>query len=133
MTILTQIRSETKSLMFGKFFGNLPLDYFVISETKLDKSSPSVQFNRSNYEIRNRNDRDKNGGGLIEFARKSFTTKRLKDYETRICETICSEFTISKIKWIYFSVYRSPSYNNFIIFFEEVTKSVWRSTHTIIL
>ena len=107
--------------------GKLSLDYFVISETKLDESFPSAQFNISNYEIRNRRDRDKNGGGLIEFVRKGFITKRLKDYETQICETICSEFTISKRKWICFSVYRLPSYNNLIIFSEELTKSVCKA------
>ena len=108
----------------------LSLDYFVISETKLDGSFPSAQFNTSNYKIRNRRDRDKNGGGLIEFVRKGFITKRLKDYETQICETISSEFTISKKKWICFSVYRPPSYNNLIIFFEELTKSVCRALNT---
>ena len=108
----------------------MSLDYLVISETKLDESLPSAQFNISNYEIRNRRDRDKNGGGLIEFVRKGFITKRLKDYETQFCETICSEFTVSKKKWICFSVYRPPSYNNLIIFFEELTKSVCKSLNT---
>ena len=56
--------------------------------------------------------------------------KRLKDYETQICETICSEFTISKRKWICFSVYRPPSYNNLIILFEELTKSVCKALNT---
>ena len=46
--------------------------------------------------MKNWRDRDKNGGGLIEFLRKGYITKRLKDYETQICETICSEFTVSK-------------------------------------
>ena len=110
--------------------GKLSLDYFVISETKLDESFPSAQFNISNYEIRNRRDRDKNGGGLIEFVRKGFITKRLKDYETQICETICSEFTISKRKWICFRVYRPPCYNNLIIFFEELAKSVCKALNT---
>ena len=49
--------------------------------------------------MKNWRDRDKNGGGLIEFLRKGYITKRLKDYETQICETICSEFTVSKKQW----------------------------------
>ena len=118
---------RNKIIDVREVFGKLSLDYFVISETKLGESFPSAQFNISNYEIRNRRDRDKNGGGLIEFVRKGFITKRLKDYETQICETICSEFTISKRKWICFSVYRPPSYNNLIIFFEELTKSVCKA------
>ena len=36
----------------------LSIDYFVISETKLDELFPSEQFNISNYEIRNEIDRD---------------------------------------------------------------------------
>ena len=37
----------------------LSIDYFVISETKLDEPFPSEQFNISNYEIRNEIDRDR--------------------------------------------------------------------------
>ena len=51
-------------------------------------------------------------------------------FETQICENICPEFTISKKKWICFSVCRPPSYNNIIIFFEELTKSVWMTLNT---
>ena len=59
-----------------ELFGKLQLDYFVLSETKLDDSFPSAQFYIENFEIRNRRDRDKNGGGLIEFVRKGFITKK---------------------------------------------------------
>ena len=38
---------------------DVPLDYFVISETKLDNSFPNAQLTISNYEIRARRDRDK--------------------------------------------------------------------------
>ena len=79
-------------------FGNLQLDYFVLSETKLDDSFPFAQFYIENFEIRNRRDRDKNGGGLIEFVRKGFITKKIKEYETKVSEIIASEFTISKKK-----------------------------------
>ena len=121
---------RNKIIDVREVIGKLSLDYFVISETKLDESFPSAQFNINNYGIRNRRDRDKNGGGLIEFVRKGFITKRLIDYEIQICETICSDFTISKKKWICFSVYRPPSYNNLIIFFEELTKSVCKAVNT---
>ena len=110
--------------------GKLSLDYFVFSETKLNESFPSSQFNISKYEIRNQRDRDKNGGGLIEFVRKGFTTERLKDHETQICETIYSEFAVSKKKWICFSVYRPPSYNNLVILLEGLTKSVCKALNT---
>ena len=73
---------------------------------------------------------DKIVGGLVELVRKGFITKRLKDYETQVCETICSEFTASKKKWICFSVYRPPSYNTLIIFFKELTKCVCKALNT---
>ena len=47
----------------------------------------SAQFPICYCELRNWKDRDKNGGGLIEFVRKGFITKRLKDCETKICQT----------------------------------------------
>ena len=49
--------------------GRLQLDYFVISETKLDPSFPSAQFQIGGYEIRNHRDRGRSGDGLIEFVK----------------------------------------------------------------
>ena len=72
-----------------ELIGRLQLDYFVISETKFDSSFPSAQFHVGDYEIRNRRNRNKSGGGLIEFVKKGITTKRLKDLETNLSETIC--------------------------------------------
>ena len=102
-------------------FGKLQHDYFVLSETKLDDSFPSAQFYIENYEIRNRSDRDKNGGGLIEFVRKGFITKKIKEYEAKVSETIASEFTTSNKKWFCLSVYRPPTSTNLDIFFKELT------------
>ena len=61
---------RNKIIGVREVIGKLSLDYFVISETNLNESFPSAQFSMNNYEIRNRMDRDKNGGGLIEFVRK---------------------------------------------------------------
>ena len=51
------------------------------------------QFYIENFEKRNRRGRDKDGGGLIEFLRKGVITKKLKEYETKVSQTIASEFT----------------------------------------
>ena len=48
----------------------LSLDYFVLSETKLNDSFPSAQFKIDDYEIRGMKDRNKRGGGLIEYVKK---------------------------------------------------------------
>ena len=37
-------------------------------------------------------------------------------------QCICSEFAISKSKWICFSIYRPPVSSNLTTFFEELTK-----------
>ena len=105
-------------------FGKFQLDYFVQSETKLDDCFPSAQFQIENFEIRNRRDRDKNGGGLIEFVRKCFITKKIKEYKTKVSETIASEFTISQKKWFCLSVDRPPTSTNLDKFFEELTNSL---------
>ena len=75
---------------------DVPLDYFVISKTKLDNSFPNTQLTINNYEIRARRDRDKHGGDLIEFVRKGLICKSLRNYESLNIEVICSEVTISK-------------------------------------
>ena len=110
-------------------FGKLQLDYFVLSEAKLDDSFPSAQFYIENFEIRNWRDRDKNGGELIEFVRNGFITKKIKEYETKVRETIASEFTISKKKWFCLSVYRPPTSTNLDIFFEELTNSLSKAVN----
>ena len=103
---------------------DISLDYFVVSETKLDSSFPSAQFHINGYEVRARRDRDKSGGGLIEFVRKGFICKRLKKLEPKFSEVICSEFTISNKKWICFSVYRPPTQNNLECFFNKLRTSL---------
>ena len=83
--------------MFQKLLVNF--HYIISLLVKLNKISfLSAQFIVSNYEIKNRRDMDQNSANLFEFLRKRFITKRLKDYETQISETICSEFTVRKKK-----------------------------------
>ena len=110
--------------------GYLSLDYLVLSETKLDDSFPSAQFNLPNYEIRARRDRDKNGGGLIEFVKKGLICKKLKIFEPRESECISSEITVSKRKWLCFSIYRPPSYDNLELFFHELTSSLSKASES---
>ena len=70
--------------------GYLSPDYPVLSETKLDDSFPSAQFNIPNYEISARSDRDKNRWGLIEFLKKGLICIKLKIFEPRKGECICT-------------------------------------------
>ena len=59
---INSVRNKTADLQI--FIQNIPLDYLVLSETKLDENFPNVQFNLDGYEIKARRDRDKNGGSL---------------------------------------------------------------------
>ena len=111
---------RNKVIDLGEILEDLPLDYLVISETKLDESFPNSQFKLNEYEIRARRDRHKHGGGLTEFVWQGFICKRLKKYEPNYSERICSDFTISKKKWICFSIYRPSSTENIKRFFEEM-------------
>ena len=56
--------------MFEKSSVDYSLIIFVISETTLDFGFHSAQFHIEYDEIRNREDRGKSGGGLIEFVNK---------------------------------------------------------------
>ena len=90
----------------------LSLDYLILSKTKIDESLPSSRFNVGGYEIRARRDRDKCGGGLIEFARRGLICKRWRDYEPKYSECLCSELTFTNKKWIYFNIYILPESSN---------------------
>ena len=50
--------------------------------------------------------------------------KRIIDFELSFSKGICSEFTTSKSRWLYFSIYRSPDPGNLSIFFEELSESL---------
>ena len=76
----------------------LSLDYLVLSETKIGESFPKAQFYIKGYEVRARKDRDKHGDDLIEFVKNGLISKRLKEYETKQSESICSELAIANRK-----------------------------------
>ena len=109
---------------------DLQLEYFVISETKLDDSFPSTQFAIENYEIRARRDRDGYAGGLIEFVKRRIICKRVKQFETVISESIYSEITISRKKWFCMGIYRPPNFNNLDTCLKEVTDSLCKASLT---
>ena len=99
----------------------LSLDYLILTETKIDESFPTAEFNVEGYEIRARRDRDKYGGSLIEFVRRGLICKRMRNYDPKHSECLCSEPTFTNKRWICFSVYRPPESSNFSTFFEELT------------
>ena len=81
-------------------------------------------FKIDDYEIRASRDRDKYNGALIVFFRREVICKRISYLELSFSECICSELTISKSRWLYFSVYGPPDPGNLSIFFEEQSESL---------
>ena len=91
-----------------------------LSETKLDKSFPTRQFHIPGYEIRARKDRNKYVGGLIEYVKKGVICKKIKKFEMLTHESVCSELTIAKKKWLCLGIYQPPTPENLVSFFEEL-------------
>ena len=103
---------------------DIPLDYFVLSEAKLDKSFPTAQFHIPGYEIKAKKDRNKYGGGLIEYVKKVVICKRIQKFEMLTHESVCSELIIAKKKWLCSGIYRPPTHENLVSFFEELAESL---------
>ena len=76
----------------------LSLDYLIFSKNKTDESFQTAQFDVEGYEIRASRDRDKYGGGLTEFVRRGLIYKRLREYEPKHNECLCSELTFTNKK-----------------------------------
>ena len=83
-----------------------------------------------NFQIRARKDRDCHGGSLLEFVRKGFICKRQTHLEPNNLECICSELTISNIKWICFSIYRPPNSQNLVHFFNKLFDSLSKANES---
>ena len=123
---INSVRNKIADLQI--FIQNIPLDYLVFSETKLDESFPNAQFNLDGYEIRAWIDRDKNSGSLIVVGRRGIICRRISDFKLRFSECICSELTVSKSRWLRFSIYRPPDTGNLSIFFEELSELLSKAT-----
>ena len=81
--------------------------YFVLAE-KLEEGFPNSHFVIDQYKIRAQPDRNKNGGGLIEYVSKGLICKPLDDTINLNNEIILSEIIIKNKKWATFSAYRPP-------------------------
>ena len=63
-------------------------------------------------------------GGLTEYVEKGVICKRIQKFEMLKHESACSELTIAKKKWLCVGVYRPPTPENLVSFFEELTESL---------
>ena len=93
-----------------------------MSQTKRHERFLSQKFVIANFVIWVRRDRYRHDRGLIKYVRKCFICKRLSNVKPTSLECICSELTLSKKKWIYYSI--SPSSKNLNVFFHEMNYSL---------
>ena len=78
---------RNKIVDLREIMSGISLDYFVVSETKLDSSFPSAQFHINEYKVRAQRDGDKNGGGLIEFLGKNLYISDWKNYNQNLVKS----------------------------------------------
>ena len=82
---------------------NKNVDILLISETKLDSSFPSKQFLLDGYSLPYRQNRSKNGGGILLYVKEGIPTKPLKTNFTQ--EGLFIEVDLKKQKWLIFGGY----------------------------
>ena len=99
------------------------IDILFLSETKLDQSYPTVQFEINGYRSI-RLDRDKHGGGILFFIRDDLPCKELKSHTLPSdIEGIFIEITIRKTKYLIMGAY-SPHKDKISYFLENVSKEL---------
>ena len=83
------------------------LDMFVLSETKLDDSYPTHEFNVEGYQLPFRHDRNAYGGGIRIYVKEGIPWKELKNlHNPKDFEGIFLEINLKKSKWLF------EGYNN---------------------
>ena len=96
------------------------VDYFAISESKIDDSFPDAQFAVQGYNVF-RQDNTSSSGGLIIYVRSDIPHRRLVNAECNNdgIESLCIELTIGKTKTVFSCVYKHPKVKH-VVFKESI-------------
>ena len=100
------------------------IDFFLVTESKLDDTFPMGQFQIEGFSRPIRLDRNRNGGGLIVFMRDDLTCRELKPrvlYPELECTFL--EVRIRHNKWLVVVGY-NPQKENINYFLEKVSLEV---------
>ena len=82
------------------------IDIFLITETKLDKSFPSGQFEIKGYSTAFRVDGNQNAWSLLLYVREDISCKILKDYTPeKPLENLFVEINVRLRKWLISCLY----------------------------
>ena len=100
------------------------IDILVVTESKLDQSFPSGQFNIDGYSPPFRYDRNSFGGGVIIFVREDIPCRELFAHMTSFnIEGIFLEINLRKSKWLLFGGY-NPSKSFITDFLKQLGTSL---------
>ena len=116
---INSIRNKLDSL-FEFTYGLV--DFLAVSETKLDSSFPSGQFNLLEFRTPYRKDLSAKSGGLLVYVNSYIQSKVLKipDCPSDV-QVIPVEINLKKEKWLIIAIYTPPSQcKNY--FLTELTK-----------
>ncbi len=97
---------QNKIEEFSQLVKALWMHVVFISETKIDSSYPNKQLNIEGYTIY-RNDRKKEGGGIMVYVAKVVQCKRLKlDRKYSTLEPVALEIKIANRRMMVLGIYR---------------------------
>ena len=100
------------------------LDIILLSETKIDQSFPSSQFEIEGYTKPFRRDRDIHDGGLLIYVRDDIPCKELKPENLPDdIECVFTEINLRNRKWLLMGTY-NPHQENISYFLTHVSKAL---------
>ena len=93
-------------------------------ETKLDDTYPTSQHHIEDYSMAYRADKNRNGGGVVIYAREHFLSNVLRKHScSNNIEGIFLEINFRKSKWLLCSTYHPPSQSN-QYYFDNIDKAL---------
>ena len=96
----------------------------VITETKLDDSFPTNQFNLEVFSTPYRQDRNRFGGCILIYIREGIPNKILSKHTfSNDIEGIFVEINMRKMKWLLFGSYHPPSQSD-KYYFKNLSKAL---------
>ena len=100
------------------------LDIILLSETKIDESFPSNQFEIEGCTKSFRRDRDIHGGGLLIYVRDDISCKEVKPENLPAdIECVSTEINLRNKKWLLMDAY-NPHQENISYFLTHVSKAL---------
>lgn len=115
------VNSIRNKFVFLSEIINKNADIFLVSETKLDESFPTMQFKIPNYSLPYRLDRDRHGGGLMLYVREGIPSKLIKKEQGY--EGLFVEIKIKKQNWLLCCSY-NPHVQNINAHLDQLQQSL---------